>query len=320
MNRSYRSFLEQNGSSSIRMTERIGFKTYQFHSSHGYGTTGIYELGSYATISFSDHLYYNDFEYSIQSEDSVVIHQYDSILSDDNSRFGQVHPGMQYIERTTENELQRYTIKKGTPAKIIGLQLMPEYYDYYLKKEFNIKHSMFEEMLRCNTREVCIPTLSSLFHQLVGFTGDSISSTIFYRAKVDEAVSLLFQNAKMTHKGVAISKAEYKTIMYIAEYMSNHVDIALSLSEMAEYAYMSPAKFKYTFQSVIGHSFSEHFFLLRMAKACDLLLHSSEYITSIAQKVGYKNVGSFSAQFKRYTGILPSEYRAVKGGLISNTK
>ena len=96
--------------------------------------------------------------------------------------------------------------------------------------------------------------------------------------------------------------------------MAQNVDVSLSLGEMAESVYMSPAKFKYTFQSVMGHSFSDHFFLLRMAKACDLLLNSNEYITSIAQRVGYKNVGSFSAQFKRYTGILPSEYRAVKGG------
>ena len=100
--------------------------------------------------------------------------------------------------------------------------------------------------------------------------------------------------------------------MYIAEYMAQNVDVSLSLGEMAESVYMSPAKFKYTFQSVMGHSFSDHFFLLRMAKACDLLLNSNEYITSIAQRVGYKNVGSFSTQFKRYAGILPSEYRATK--------
>ena len=31
---------------------------------------------------------------------------------------------------------------------------MPEYYDYYLKKEFNIGYSAFEEMLHCNTREM----------------------------------------------------------------------------------------------------------------------------------------------------------------------
>lgn len=137
---------------------------------------------------------------------------------------------------------------------------------------------------------------------------------IFYKAKIDEAVSLLFQNAKRIKKGIAVSKTDYRLIMYIAEYMAQNVDVSLSLGEMAESVYMSPAKFKYTFQSVMGHSFSDHFFLLRMAKACDLLLNSNEYITSIAQRVGYKNVGSFSAQFKRYTGILPSEYRAVKGG------
>lgn len=313
MNRSHQSFLEQNGSTLLEKESEIcGFKTYQFRSSNGYGKTSIFELGSRATISFSDHLYYNDFEYAVLSEDSVVIHQYDSILTDNRFRIGQVHTGMQYIERTAENEVQRYIIKKGTPAKTIGIQLMPEYYNYYLKKEFNIGYSAFEEMLHCNTREMCIPSLSAVFHQILGFRGDDISSTIFYRAKIDEAVSLLFQNAKRAKSGAAISKTDYRSNINIVEYMAQNVDIALSLGEMAESVYMSPAKFKYTFQSVMGHSFSEHFFLLRMAKACDLLLNSNEYITAIAQSVGYKNVGSFSTQFKRYAGILPSEYRATK--------
>lgn len=67
-------------------SEICGFKTYQFRSSNGYGKTSIFELGSRATISFSDHLYYNDFEYAVLSEDSVVIHQYDSILTDNRFR------------------------------------------------------------------------------------------------------------------------------------------------------------------------------------------------------------------------------------------
>ena len=143
MYRSHQSFLQQNGSTLLEKEAEIcGFKTYQFHSSNGYGKTSIFELGSRATISFSDHLYYNDFEYAVLSEDSVVIHQYDSILTDNRFRIGQVHTGMQYIERTAENEVQRYIIKKGTPAKTIGIQLMPEYYDYYLKKEFNIGYSV----------------------------------------------------------------------------------------------------------------------------------------------------------------------------------
>lgn len=314
MNRSYWSFLEQNGSSVMEKMTDEGLRTYQFHSAKGYGTTSIYELGTYATLSFSDHLYFSDFTYNVLSEESIVIHQYDSILSDERFKIGQVHSGMQYIERLRWNDVQQYVIKKGIPAKTIGIQLMPEYYDHYLKKEFGIGFSVFEAMLRSNTREVCIPALSALFHQILGFRGDSISSMIFYKAKIDEAVSLLFQNAKMADKRTAISKADYNAIINITEYMAQNLDTAISLSEMADFAYMSLAKFKYTFKSVMGHSFSEHFFLLRMAKACDLLLHSNEYITAIAQRVGYKNVGSFSEQFKRYTGILPSEYRMQKGG------
>ena len=94
MNRSHQSFLQQNGSTLLEKEAEIcGFKTYQFRSSNGYGKTSIFELGSRATISFSDHLYYNDFEYAVLSEDSVVIHQYDSILTDTVSVSGKFIQG-----------------------------------------------------------------------------------------------------------------------------------------------------------------------------------------------------------------------------------
>ena len=55
--------------------------------------------------------------------------------------------------------------------------------------------------------------------------------------------------------------------------------------------------------------FSGYITQKKMEKACELLTHSNLYVAEIAYRLGYKNAGSFSTQFKNYTGILPSEYR-----------
>ena len=162
-----------------------------------------------------------------------------------------------------------------------------------------------------NRREICIPELSSIFHQMLGFKGNQPCAELFFRAKLNEALSILFRNAERSSRDVSVTTEDYRVIQIIADYMAHNTDKNLMLKDVAERAHMSPSKFKYTFQAVIGCSFSDHFLLLRMAKACDLLLHSNDYIGEIAQKTGYKNSGSFSEQFKKYTGSLPSEYRAA---------
>lgn len=312
INESYEKYFAQNGS--VPVESRVlasPFCVYEFYSKKGRGRTLLYEIGSYATISYSDDIYYCDFEYIASSCESVIIHQYDSILSDCSFPLGRVHAGLQYIEQISEHGPQRYVIKKDVPAKVFGIELYPEYYDFYLKKECGIRYTEFEQMLRCNQREICIPELSSVFHQMLAFKGNRISAELFFRAKLNEALSLLFKNAGHTNRRTSVTAEDYRAILKITDYMVHNTDNALVLNDMAERACMSPSKFKYTFQAVTGHSFSAHFFLLRMTKACDLLLHSNDYIATIAQRVGYKNSGSFSEQFRRYAGILPSEYRAA---------
>lgn len=312
MNKSYESYFAQNGSVMVERQDLTSpFRAFEFISEKGRGKTLLYEVGPYATISYSDDLYYCDFEYVSDSTECIAIHQYDSILSDFRFPLGRVHAGMQYIDRFPEHSAQRYVVKKGVPARVFGIELHPEYYGVYLKREFGIGYGDFEQMLRCNPREICIPELSSLFHQMLGFKGGRHSAALFYSAKLNEAVSLLFRNAERADRGGLVTAEDYRAIMRIAAYMERNTDKNLMLGDLAEQSYMSLSKFKYTFRAVIGHSFSEHFFLLRMAKACDLLLSGNDYIGVIAQKVGYKNSGSFSEQFKRYTGVLPSEYRTA---------
>lgn len=313
MNKSYEGYFAQNGSVPVEnQIPASPFRAYAFSSKKGRGRTLLYEVGPYATIAYTDDLYHCDFEYTASASDSVIIHQYDSIRSDFRFPLGRVQAGLQYVKQISDYDCPRYVIKKDVPAKVFGIELYPEYYDFYLKKACGIGHAEFERMLRCNQRELCIPELSAIFHQMLGFKGNPISAELFFRAKLNEALSLLFRNAEHANRGTSVTAEDYRAIQKIADYMVHHTDKALMLADAAERTYMSASKFKYTFQAVIGHSFSEYFFLLRMAKACDLLLHSNDYVGEIAKKVGYKNAGSFSEQFKKYTGTLPSEYRAAR--------
>lgn len=313
MNSNYQSFLEQNGSVFNGYKSGSPFHIYSFSSETGNGTTAIYEVDSYASICIADHLYSCDFEYSVPSEDSITIHQYDSIDSNHQYPLGSVYSGMQYIDHTPSKGICRYVIKKDLPARVLGIQLMPDYYTDYLKKTFGLKSVDFVTEIQKLPREFYIPEISYVLHQIKNFQGKGISGKLFYKSKIDEIVSIIFQNTEeIVRYGTIISDTDYQAILATIEYLNTDLSSEASLNQLAVKACMSPSKFKYVFKSVTKLTLSDYLFRKRMEHSCDLLLHSRLNIADIAQNVGYKNAGSFTVQFKRYMGTLPTEYRKKK--------
>lgn len=322
MNKGYQSFIEHTESklSKINFFMNPYFKTYQFSSELGKGYTSIYELDSYASICIAEHLYIRDFEYAVISNDSISIQQYDSIDSEHSYPKGDVYSGMQYIDYTPDNEVYRYVIKKDIPAKIIGIQLMPEYYDMYLKREFGINSINLKEDLKSFPHGISIPEISSVFNRIRNFKGNEYSSKLFFKSKIDELTAIIIQKADIFRDlNASVSVADRNAVMEITEYLSQNLSKNFSLTELSADAYMSVSKFKYVFKTVVGQSVSEYMTQKRMEHACEMLSYSNLYIAEIAHLVGYKNAGSFSSQFKKYIGVLPNDYRLSRADIYVNS-
>ncbi len=63
------------------------------------------------------------------------------------------------------------------------------------------------------------------------------------------------------------------------------------------------------FKHATGYTPQSYLFTYRMKKASELLLESSESVSSTAFLVGYSDSFTFSKAFKRYKNISPSDYR-----------
>ena len=317
MTKSYQSFIEHTGSTLTKKGRLLNdcFDTYQFSSDYGKGYTAVYQLDSYASICIAEHSYIRDFEYSVPTEDSISIQQYDSIDSDRRYPQGNVLTGMQYIDYASGDRTYRYVIKKDVPAKVIGIQLLPDYYETYLKKEFGIKGIDLKKDLQVFPHGVVIPEIAAIFSKIRSFNGSELSSQLFFKSKIDELTAIIIQKAEELRctDDMKIAASDKRAVARITEYANNHLSQNFLLSELAAESYMSVSKFKYVFKAVTGQTFSGYITQKRMEKACELLTHSNLYVAEIAYRLGYKNAGSFSVQFKKYTGILPSEYR-LNGG------
>lgn len=100
----------------------------------------------------------------------------------------------------------------------------------------------------------------------------------------------------------------------IIRYLEEHFREEIVFEDMAKeigisYSYMRKIVFELTGKSLIDYTNQ-----LRIDKAKQLLLESDLTMTQIASEVGYYNIQSFNRFFRKYEGMPPSGYRALKNG------
>lgn len=84
---------------------------------------------------------------------------------------------------------------------------------------------------------------------------------------------------------------------------------ALTLDIICEQMRMSKYYFSHTFKQYYGISPMKYLLQERMAKAQNLLRHSSLKIASIAEECGFSSPEYFSGAFRRECGVSPEEFR-----------
>ena len=102
---------------------------------------------------------------------------------------------------------------------------------------------------------------------------------------------------------------QVEIIRNIHEQLTRHVDQHFTIESLAKQYLINPTTLKTVFKAVYGNSIAAHTREHRMEQAAKLLLETNDSISQIAQAVGYGNQSKFTAAFKEYFQVLPTEYR-----------
>jgi len=100
-----------------------------------------------------------------------------------------------------------------------------------------------------------------------------------------------------------------KLIDEVIRYVKDQGDCMLTLKEVADDFNFTPNYLGQLFKEETGMRFSDFLQDWRMERICSLLSHPAKKIHEVAEQVGYKNMIHFNRQFKKSTGMSPSEYR-----------
>lgn len=105
-----------------------------------------------------------------------------------------------------------------------------------------------------------------------------------------------------------------KTLTLAREYIDTHyADSQLKVEDISRHFLIQPRYLLKIFKEGLGMSVSDYIVETRMKKAKDLLSSGRNMrLSSIAEMVGYSDLGHFSKTFKKHTGLSPSEYEVTR--------
>jgi len=93
-------------------------------------------------------------------------------------------------------------------------------------------------------------------------------------------------------------------------YIDDHYqDPFLTIEEMCKVLYLSPGHFSRLFKKKMGISFVDYLTKLRMDRAKYLLANTGQKMYEISQNIGYEDPNYFSYNFRKNTGMTPSQWR-----------
>lgn len=105
-----------------------------------------------------------------------------------------------------------------------------------------------------------------------------------------------------------------KRVMDTLHFMEKHIDMPLTLQELATHSGQSIPYYSKLFKARTNQSPMSYYIQLKIRKACEMLDQTKLSITEISQKLGYEDPYYFSRLFKKTQGCSPSHYRSVVKG------
>ncbi len=118
---------------------------------------------------------------------------------------------------------------------------------------------------------------------------------------------------KFSKNAIAIARKNEQQSMTVIQrakqYIVENYSRDLSLDDVSREVDISPYYFSKIFKEEVGSSFIEYMTTLRMEEAKRLLKESVLSMKEICVKIGYSDPNYFSRNFKKYTGVTPTEFK-----------
>ena len=310
----YNPLLQENNFRPVSCPEKFNpsGSCWEISPAVGSGYYWFYGKQDLFDIKIHDFCFHEDFCLDVEIPEGISIQRYDSISGEELNPYRRLSAGD--IE-TIVGGGQRYRalIHKRIPIHSVGIEILPNYYEDFLKKQYPDEYFDLPAAFQSVDQASDFPAMSKLLFEIENYRGEGIAAPLFYEAKVTEAIALVVDNQKKQAAKNArpLSKEDVEGLENVMSYIGDHYAFDIPLERLASIACMSASKLKTCFKRYTGRTVTEYIQGRRMSQAEHLLIDTDFTMGQIAQMIGYTTSSRFAELFKKSTGILPIEYRRI---------
>jgi len=137
---------------------------------------------------------------------------------------------------------------------------------------------------------------------------------LFVKSSIYELYGFILRNIPT----ISIQDDYYKSFTVInkmqnaLDYIHTNYHEAITLTEISNQTGLKTSQFSKLFRHMCGMSFVNYLNQVRVSKAAEMLVHTSESITSISISCGFNSIRNFNYTFQKIKGLSPSALRKEK--------
>lgn len=151
------------------------------------------------------------------------------------------------------------------------------------------------------------------------FVRFDIFNKVYHKENLDEVKSYYVELCETLIENIEKSRAQDQAnlVTRAISYINNQYgNIKLDVQMVCEHLHVSTSYFSRLFKTETNETFVEYITRKRMEKAKELLKTSNMKVFEISQVIGYEDPHYFSYNFRKQTGMTPTEFRNSEGMTI----
>ena len=98
----------------------------------------------------------------------------------------------------------------------------------------------------------------------------------------------------------------------VVQWIQTHLDEPVSLAALGRVAGLHPRSVARAFRREVGYSVVDYVHLMRVGRACELLISTKREVVDCCFAAGFGNLAHFNRVFRRVTGYTPTGYRRLR--------
>ena len=288
-------------------------KTYIADFPECTGTYWYYDTETYS-VNIHDFIFHEEFIFEHKDTDDNIISI--SILK---SASGEIrnpykalmpHTVFSYTHNQSENTA--FIMHKNIPFFSVGFEYKEAYLKNFIEKKYNIPYKELKNALQYTNTYDRIPEAEIIANQVLSYKGNAPEGYMFFDAKVEEVMSLVFGKYLQYQKsGFTIHESDVDAIETARKYIDDHYFMDIPQDFLCKITYMGKTKLKAVFKQIYGCTVTEYIQMKRVSYAEHMIINTDLNISDIAKAVGYNSASRFSKLFLQYKGLSPMNFRML---------